>query len=66
METWDPQPYATLTLDEYMFDTEFDYERGKRYILGAAAFDRQSDLLYIVERLVDEGDRSVIHVFRVN
>jgi hypothetical protein len=66
LETWDPQPYATLILDDYMFDPAFDYERGKRYIVGAAAFDRQNGLLYIVERLADEGDRSLIHVLRLN
>lgn len=65
METWEPQPYATLTLDDYLLDPGFDYERGKRYLLGAAAFDRINGLIYIVERLADEGDRSLVHVFRI-
>jgi hypothetical protein len=65
LETWDPQPYATLTLDEYLYDPGFDYERYKRYLLGAAAFDRENGLLYIIERLADE-DRSLIHVFNIS
>jgi len=65
MESWEPQPYATLTLDDYLFDPGFDYERGKRYLLGAAAYDRQNGLLYIVERMADENERSLIHVFRL-
>jgi len=65
LNTWDPQPYATLVLDEYLYDPGFDYERYKRYILGAVAFDRENGILYIVERLADE-DRSLIHVFRVS
>ena len=37
LETWEPQPCSTLTLDDYLFDTGFDYERGKRYLVGAMA-----------------------------
>jgi hypothetical protein len=65
METWEPQPYATLTLDDYLFDPGFDYERGKRYLLGAATFDRIDGLIYIIERLADEGDRSLVHIFKI-
>jgi hypothetical protein len=66
VKTWNPQPYATLALDNYLYDPGFDYERGKRYLLGAAAFDRENGLLYIIERLADEDDRSLIHVFRIS
>lgn len=62
-ESWEPQPYAIMTLDDFLFDPGFDYERGKRYLLGAAAFDRQNGLLYIVERMADENERSLIHAF---
>ncbi len=61
-ETWEPQPYASMSIDGFLFDPGFDHERGKRYLLGAAAFDRQNGLLYIIERLADE-DRSLVHVF---
>jgi hypothetical protein len=64
METWEPQPNATLVLDEYMFAPELDFGNYKRDIVGAAAFDREHGLLFVFERLADEY-KSVIHVWRV-
>ncbi len=64
-ETWQPQPYASLVLDDELFDPGFDLERGKRYLVGAVAFDRGHGLLYIVERMADDEERSLIHVWRV-
>ena len=64
METWQPQPYATWVLDEFMLAPELDFANYKRDIVGAAAFDREHGLLFIVERLADEY-QSVIHVWRV-
>ncbi len=60
MAAWEPQPYAVLTIEPYLFSTDFVLF----YHLGAAAFDARHGLLYIVEPLVDE-DRSIIHVWRV-
>jgi len=65
MESWQPQPYAVMTLDDTLFDPGFNYEAAKRYLVGAADFDRENGLLYIVERRADENDNSVIHVFRL-
>jgi hypothetical protein len=65
METWEPQPYATLNIDDRLFDPGFDLRRGKRYLLGAAAFDRENGLLYVVERMAEEDEKSLIHVWRV-
>jgi len=65
METWEPQPYATLSIDGQLLDPGFDLERGKRYLVGAAAFDRGNRLLYVVERMADEEEKSVIHVWRI-
>jgi hypothetical protein len=64
METWEPQPYATLVLDEYLFDPELDPAEYKRDLVGAVAFDRGNGLLYIIERLADEY-KSVVHVWQV-
>ncbi|GAB4532116.1 MAG: hypothetical protein Fur0018_20580 [Anaerolineales bacterium] len=64
MNPWEPQPYAVLVLDEYLFDPHIHVEVYKRDLVGAAAFDRQNGLLFIIERLADEA-RSVVHVFRV-
>jgi hypothetical protein len=61
MEPWQPQPYATLTIDDYLFNVRS--EQQKEHI-GDAAFDRERGLLYIMEPLADE-DKSVIHVWRI-
>ncbi len=63
-QPWEPQPYATLSLDPYLFDPGFNHERQKRYLLGDVAFDRERGLLYLVERRAD-GEKSLIHVFSV-
>jgi hypothetical protein len=62
--TWEPQPYATMAIDDVLFDPGVDLERYKRYLLGAAAFDRERGFLYIVERNADE-ERSLIHVYKL-
>jgi len=64
MEPYFPQPYALMNLSEYWFDPEINVEIYKRDLVGAAAFDRENGLLYILERLADEY-RSVIHVFQI-
>jgi hypothetical protein len=64
MQTWEPQPYATLVLDEYLFNPELDYAEYKRDLVAAAAFDRDHGLLFVIERLADEY-KSVIHVWRI-
>lgn len=65
MPSWEPQPYAHLLLDGYLFDPGFDHPRQKRYLLGACCFDRERGLMYIVERRADESDKSLIHVFSI-
>jgi hypothetical protein len=64
-ESWEPQPYASLAIDPNFFDPGFDHEIAKRYLVGAAAFDREHGLLYIVERQVDDG-KSLVHVFTIS
>lgn len=64
LDTWEPQPYAVLVLDDYLFSPQIDLQTYKRDLLGAAAFDRQNRLLYIMERQAD-GEKSVIHVWQV-
>lgn len=64
MQAWEPQPYATLVLDEYLFDPELDQANYKRDLVAAMAFDREHGLLYVIERLADEY-KSVIHVWRI-
>ncbi len=64
METYEPQPYAMLDIDDYLLDPGYDYERGKRYLVGACAFDRENGILYVMERLADE-DKSVVHAWKI-
>lgn len=61
METWEPQPYATLDIDEYLYHIESTQQK---YHLGAASFDRDRGLLYVFEPLAD-GDKPLVHVWRI-
>ena len=66
--TWSPQPYAVLDLSPYLFDPAYtpeDLMRYKRDFVGAMAFDRANGLLYLIETVVEEDGRSLVHVFRV-
>lgn len=64
LETWEPQPYASLNINEYLYDPGYDHERQKRYLVGAVSFDRSNGYLYIIERRADE-EKSIIHVFGI-
>ena len=64
MAAYDPQPYALMDLSEFWFDPEINLEIYKRDLVGAAAFDRENGILYIIERLADEY-KSVVHVFQI-
>ncbi|MBN2468497.1 MAG: hypothetical protein JXD19_10140 [Deltaproteobacteria bacterium] len=64
METYDPQPYAVMSLDPAFFHVGYDLENEKRYLVGAAAFDRTNGLLYVMERRADE-EKSLVHVWKV-
>jgi hypothetical protein len=61
METWEPQPYATLDVDEHLYHVESSQQW---HHVGAASFDRERGLLYVFEPLAD-GDKSLVHVWRV-
>lgn len=64
MKSFEPQPYASMALDSFLFDPGFNPEQTKRYLLGAVSFDREHGYLYIIERRADEG-KSLVHVWRV-
>lgn len=64
METWQPQPYASLDLNETFLDPNINLADYKYDLAGAVAFDRENSLLYIIERLADEY-KSVVHVWRI-
>lgn len=64
IESWIPQPYASLVLDQYLLAPELDPAIYKRDLVGDMAFDRENGLIYLVERLADES-KSVIHVWEI-
>jgi hypothetical protein len=64
LNTYDPQPYATLNIDSYLYDPGFDLNQGKRYLLGGICFDRENGLLYVFERNADD-DKGLIHVWQL-
>jgi len=68
METWEPQPYAAMNLDQYMLSPEHEPNGTdtKREIARAVAFDRENGLLYVFEFRADSEDNSIVHVWKVN
>ncbi len=70
-ESWEPQPYASITLDQNLFlnpsGVEVEMLGGgpqRRYRISAVAYDRANDLLYALEPFAD-GAKPVVHVWRV-
>ena len=64
LDSWAPQPYAVLVLDEFLLDPFLDPGEYKRDLVGALAYDRSNGILYLVERLADDY-RSVIHAWQI-
>jgi hypothetical protein len=70
MEPYEPQPYAVLDIDEYLFLNstvelnQLGYGDQRRYRLGETAYDRELGFLYVLERFAD-GAKPVVHVWSV-
>ncbi len=71
LEAWQPQPYAMLDIDEYLYLNpptwdlvELGWGDQRRSRLGDIAFDRQNGLLYVLELYAD-GAKPVVHVWRL-
>jgi hypothetical protein len=64
METWEPQPYAVMSIQDVLYDPNLNFGEYRRDLLGGAAFDRDNGILYIIERLTDE-DKSVVHAWKL-
>lgn len=71
LASWEPQPYATLDIDEFLFLNPAGIELDnlgtgdqRRYRIGEVAYDRVNGLLYILELFADEA-QPVIHVWRI-
>ncbi len=71
MEAWEPQPYAHLDVGEHIFDNPADIDREmlgagvqRRYLFGAAAYDRANGRLFVLELFADDT-KPVVHVWEV-
>jgi len=61
MESWRPQPYATMDIDDYLYHITSGQQK---YHVGAMTFDRERGLLYLFEPFGD-GDKPLVHVWSV-
>jgi len=61
MESWEPQPYATLNVDDYLYHLTSTQEW---YHLGAVCFDKTNGFLYVFEPYVDD-DKPIVHVWKI-
>jgi hypothetical protein len=59
MAPYEPQPYAALNVDPYLFNIQSGRQK---HHLGAAAFDIEKGYLYVIEPLVDD-DKPLVHVW---
>ncbi len=65
MQTYEPQPYASLNIDPYLHNVDSSLPRyAQEGHLGAACFDRARGILYVFQRLAD-GEKSIVHVWAV-
>jgi hypothetical protein len=71
ISSWEPQPYATIDIDEHLFLNPAGIEPDllgigvqRRYRIGDVAYDRANGLLYVLEVFADEA-KPVVHVWRV-
>ncbi len=71
LKPWQPQPYASLTIDRHMFLNPAGIEPAllgqgvqRRYRIGPVAYDRKNGLLYVLEMFAEEAT-PVAHVWRV-
>jgi hypothetical protein len=72
MEPWEPQPYAFLDIDEWLFLDSGGVEAEmlgtgdqRRFRIGDVAFDRANGIVYALELFAD-GARPVVHAWRVS
>ncbi|MFZ5918177.1 MAG: hypothetical protein ACOYZ7_14640 [Chloroflexota bacterium] len=72
IESWQPQPYAVIDIDEHLYleppvwdEISLGWGDQRRARIGAAAYDRQNGLLYVLELYAD-GAKPVVHVWQVD
>jgi hypothetical protein len=72
MASWEPQPYASLDIDERLYFNPSGVEIDligtgdqRRYRIGDVAYDRHNGLIYVLELFADEA-APVVHVWRIS
>jgi hypothetical protein len=61
MASYEPQPYATLNIDPILYHVNSVQQKEH---VGAATFDRERGLLYVMEPLVDE-EKPLVHAWQL-
>lgn len=61
MESHEPQPYAVLNIDEFLFCENPDINRNPR--IASASFDRQRGILYVFEPHAYGEGSPIVHVW---
>ncbi len=71
LESWQPQPYAVLDIDDRLFFNSPEWDRQmlgwgdqRRFRVGDITFDREHRILYLLE-LFGDGARPVVHAWQV-
>jgi hypothetical protein len=71
LQTWEPQPYAMLDIDPYLFMNPGDIDLEslgwgvqRRFRIGDMAYDAANGLLYVLELFAD-GPKPVVHVWEL-
>jgi hypothetical protein len=62
MKPHEPQPYAVVDLDPYLFSIKGEQDL---YKAVACAADQERGRLYVFERNADEDDRAIVHVWEI-
>ncbi|MFH1873810.1 MAG: hypothetical protein ABH859_01315 [Pseudomonadota bacterium] len=62
MHAYEPQPYAALPVDNYLFRS-FGVQEKEH--VGAIAFDRERGYLYLVEPRAELESKPIIHVWKI-
>ncbi len=62
MESYEPQPYATLDIDDILYNIP-EYELRH---LGAVSFDRENEIIYLFEFRGDyENEKPLVHAWKI-
>ena len=71
MNYWEPQPYATVDIDDHLYlnppvgdQDNLGWGEQRKMRIGAVAYDRNGALLYVIEQFGD-GAKPVVHVWQV-